>query len=242
MLINLEGLVLRTTKYSESSIITSVYTNLFGLQTYVMNGVRSSKSRTNPVLFHPGTFIEFVSYHKANQNINRIKEVRVGLQFEHIPFDLNKGAVSLFMTEICSKSIKEQEENTELFDFLKRAYFSLDKYPGSIANFPLIFMLQLSAYLGFFPNSENRGELTFFDLQEGEFVGREPDHFNFLDSELSEYLDILLPVDFIESEKVRIPKNARAVLLDKIIQYYKIHFQGNFDIHTHKIYAQVFSR
>lgn len=242
MLKNLEGLVLRTTKYSESSIITSVYTNLYGLQTYMMNGVRSAKSRTSPAMFQPGTFIDFVAYQKENSNINRIKEVKTGVQFEQIPFHLNKGAVLLFITEICSKSIREEEENIELFIFLKQAYFILDKHTGSIANFPLIFMLQLSAYLGFFPNNENKKETSFFDLQEGEFVEKEPHHFHYLDKELSEHLNNLLLVDLEYCDSVNVPKHIRTVLLEKIILYYKIHFQGSFEIHTHTIYAQVFMK
>ncbi len=42
MLVKTSGIVFRAVKYSETSIITDVYTRDLGMQTYIVNGVRSA--------------------------------------------------------------------------------------------------------------------------------------------------------------------------------------------------------
>ena len=44
-----KGIVLRTVKYGETSVIVTILTELFGLQSYLINGVRSSSRRVPPV-------------------------------------------------------------------------------------------------------------------------------------------------------------------------------------------------
>ena len=38
-----KGIVLRTVKYGETSLVVIMFTELFGIQTYMVNGVRSAK-------------------------------------------------------------------------------------------------------------------------------------------------------------------------------------------------------
>ena len=38
-----KGIVLRTVKYGETSLVAIILTELFGVQTYMVNGVRTSK-------------------------------------------------------------------------------------------------------------------------------------------------------------------------------------------------------
>jgi DNA repair protein RecO (recombination protein O) len=43
-----KGIVIRTVKYGETSLVVSAFTELFGLQQYMVNGVRTSK-RSNGI-------------------------------------------------------------------------------------------------------------------------------------------------------------------------------------------------
>ena len=40
-----KGIVLRTVKYGETSVIVTILTELFGLQSYLVNGVRTSSGK-----------------------------------------------------------------------------------------------------------------------------------------------------------------------------------------------------
>jgi len=65
MLHHTEGIVLGSLKYKESSLIVKIFTNAFGMQSYVVNGVRSSKSQGKTALYQPLTLLDMVVYHKG---------------------------------------------------------------------------------------------------------------------------------------------------------------------------------
>lgn len=170
-----KGIVFRTVKYGETSVITDIFTEEKGLHTFIGGGVRSAKARMPYSLFQPMMVVELVAYYKDDPNaMNRLKELRTAEIWQAIPFDIKKGSVALFMAEICRKSIQEVEENRDLFHFLLETLRWLDASPHPIANVHLYFMLGLSAYLGFLPQIDfEASEERFFDLKEG-ILARSP--------------------------------------------------------------------
>lgn len=241
MLTNLQGIVFRTVKYKESSVISSIYTDRFGLRSYLMNGVRSPKSRVSPSLFQPGFLVDMVVYHKDGNPINRIKEIRSGYHYKSEVFDLFKGAVSLFFSEICIKTIHEQEYNPGLFNFLKNTFIQLDTEQNGVANYPIVFLIKLSAFLGFAPNFTAYSTCSLFDLEEGEFVNVSPSHFNYLDETLTVDFKKLIRIEFKNCCQIKVEKGIREELLNKMIMYYRIHIDDMKEITSHHIFHQVFA-
>src|ERR1044072_9918003 len=95
---NTKGIVLRTVKYGETSVIVTIFTELFGLQSYIVNGVRSStkKGSGKANLFQPSAILDLVVYHNELKNLNRIKEFKWDHLYNHILSDVKKNAVALF--------------------------------------------------------------------------------------------------------------------------------------------------
>jgi DNA repair protein RecO (recombination protein O) len=75
-----KGIVLKTVKYGETSVIVTAFTELFGTQTYLQNGVRTSnkKGQGKANLFQPGAILDLIVYHNELKNIQRIKEYNRG--------------------------------------------------------------------------------------------------------------------------------------------------------------------
>ncbi len=153
MLHKTRGVVLSYLKFKESSIIVKIFTERFGLQSYVVNGVRSAKSRQKMGLFQPLTLVDMVVYHKGDGKLTRISEIRCAIPFRSIPFDLKKITLAIFLAEMLEKVLKEEEENTKQFEFLTVSLCTLDELEEGYQNFHLHFLLQLTRYLGFFPES-----------------------------------------------------------------------------------------
>lgn len=151
MLHKTKGIVLNYIKYSDTSIIAKIYTEAFGLQSYIVNSVRSSKSNNKIALFQPLTLLDMVVYHKNNHGLQRISEMRCAEPYFAIPFDIHKTSISIFISEILLKTLKEETANQELFDFLFHSFHALDKVEKNVLNFHVSFMLRYSFYLGFFP-------------------------------------------------------------------------------------------
>jgi len=152
MLHKTKGIVLNYIKYSDTSIIAKIYTEAFGLQSYIVNSVRSSKAKNKIALFQPLTLLDMVVYHKNHQGLQRISEMRTAEPYFTIPFNIHKTSISIFLSEILLKTLKEETGNQELFDFLYHSFHALDKIEKNTLNFHVSFMLRYSFYLGFFPS------------------------------------------------------------------------------------------
>lgn len=149
MLHKTQGVVFRFTKYGESSIIVNIFTEMLGLQSYIVNGVRSRTGKNRIALFQPLTLLELVVYHRENANINRIKEVKCLYPYQTIHLDIRKSTVALFINEIINKTIKDESHAAEMCGFMIRSFVTLDQMENQVENFHLRFLLKLSRLLGF---------------------------------------------------------------------------------------------
>lgn len=151
MLHKTKGLALGYIRYRETSIIAKVYTEIFGIQSYIVNGVRSSNSKTNKIaLFQPLTLLDMVVYHKKKDDtVHRISELKCYAPFQTLPYDVAKSSIALFVTEILGKTLKEEEANEALFDFLEHSVGYLDDAREGFENFHIQFLMQYASFLGF---------------------------------------------------------------------------------------------
>ena len=86
MLVKTKGIVINHIKYKESSIIVRIYTEKLGLQSYIVNGVRSAKAKNKMALFQVLTILDLVAYYYEDQNkLNRISEIRCKQPYQSIP-------------------------------------------------------------------------------------------------------------------------------------------------------------
>ncbi len=244
MQLKTRGIVFRTIKYGETSVIADIFTEEKGLHTFIAGGVRSAKARMPYSLFQPMTVVDLVSYFREGVGgMNRLKELRAAEVFQAIPFEIRRGAVALFMAEICRKSIHEAEENPELFEFLLDHLRWLDTTPHPIANVQLHFLLGLSAHLGFQPQLENDDdrEAHFFDLKEGTFgVAAPSNHTLYLHLAETRHLLHLLQVPLEECHTVPLDRTERKSLLGSLLQFYQLHVTGFSEINTPDVLELVF--
>jgi DNA repair protein RecO (recombination protein O) len=225
MLYQTRGIALHTVKFSESSIIAKIYTELFGLRAFLIKGSRRKNSLFKPVFFQPLTLLDLTIYHKEKSNLHSIREVRFSDSFKTIPFDIRKSSMALFINELLYKTIREEEPNPSLFNYLYSSCIHLDQMEA-VNHFHLLFTIRLTQYLGILPGSDYSMKKPVFNLQEGEFQPFPPDHPNFLDIELSELFFQFLSGSADTIETLRIPLKTRTLLLDKVMLYYQLHLPG----------------
>jgi DNA repair protein RecO (recombination protein O) len=224
-----KGIVLRAVKYGETSLIVTIFTELFGLQSYIVSGVRTStkKGTGRANLFQPTAILDLVVYHNELKNLNRIKEFKWHYLYNRIFSDVPKNAVALFMIELLTKCLKQPEANPELFEFCEDAFLHLDDSNDAVmANFPLFFALHLPAFFGFRINDDYAEETPILDMQEGMFVTDRPDHFHFLEGKQAEITSELLKIMQPEElEQIKLNHDFRRQLLFAYEIYYRLHVQ-----------------
>ncbi|MEO7984288.1 MAG: DNA repair protein RecO [Bacteroidota bacterium] len=222
-----KGIVLRTVKYGETSIIITIFTELFGVQSYLVNGVRTStkKGTGKASLFQPSAILDLVVYHNELKHLNRIKEFRWSLIYRHILSDVRKNAVALFMIELLTKCLKQPEGNPDLFHFAEDIFIKLDECGVAVmANLPLFFALHLPFHFGFRITDNYSDKNSYLDLQEGVFVPEQPHHPHFLEGKqaavTSQLLQVLQPE---ELEDIKLNHDFRRNLLYVYETYYALH-------------------
>jgi len=219
------GIVLKHVKYSETSIICKIFTEKFGIRSYIINGVRSSKSRNQIVYFQPLSLLDLVVYEREGKNVQRIKESKPAFIFSELPFDIVKSSLAVFMTEILDKSLKGEPSNSELFAFLDNTIRFLDQTDARLVNFPIWFLLELSKFFGFQPDSLNYAERKAFNLKEGNF---EPvsDATYQISLNTSAYFYTFLNSSLETSLNHSIPRPDRRLVLDNLLRFYAYHMES----------------
>jgi DNA repair protein RecO (recombination protein O) len=157
------GIVFRFTRYGETSIIVTIFTDVFGLQSYIVNGIRSKTAKNKIALYQPLTLLDLVVYHRENANIERVKEVKCLHPYTTILSDVRKSVIAIFLTEILNKTVKDESHTQEMFDFISTSLITLDTLRTGFENFHHIFLLKLSRLLGFGANHSNElvgGKIT----------------------------------------------------------------------------------
>ncbi len=240
MLIKTRGIVLKNRKYSETSLICEIYTEEKGLRSYIISGVRSPKAKVKANLLALMSIVDIVAYHQDSKDLNRIKEVKPAYVYQSIPFEVIKGSVGLFMTELLGKGIYEREVNLDLFDFILHHFVLLDQTEGSIGHFHLIFAVHLTRLLGFEPQGICSDAFPFFDCKEGAFVQTEPLHHpHYFNETESKFLYKILQSDSSNYHLIKIPKATRRILVDKILMYYQLHIENFKPMQSHLILREV---
>lgn len=238
------AIVLHTIKYGDSSLVVKMFTEDAGMQSFMVKGVYGKKSKMKAAMFQNMTLLEIVA-DVGNDSLGFVKELSLSHCYKTIPFDIKKTTILIFISELLSKSISESETDTELFNFIYDSMIWLDEATSSYANFPLFFSMQLSKYLGFFPNIDTYSEGLCFDLLGGNFKRWNNDIYQ-IDAELSKIFFLisrlsLLKDTYTDSAATRLyDLNSRRKLLDAIVTYYKLHADNVREIKSVEVLREVF--
>lgn len=222
-----KGIVLRTIQYGETSIITSVYTELFGLQSYIVKGVRqaSKKKQAKTAYFQPGAILEMEVYHNSLKNLQFIKEYKWAVLYNNILFDVVRNAIAQFMIELFQRSIKQPEANAELFYLLEGSLNEADKGADAVvANLPLYFALHLATESGFQLQGNYSNETPVLDLKEGMFIEEEPAHLQHVSGNIAEIISRIQHINFYNDlENIKLNRELRRQILEILLQYISLH-------------------
>jgi DNA repair protein RecO (recombination protein O) len=216
MLYKTRGIALNYVRFRETSIIAKIYTEEFGVQSYIVNGVRSAKAKTNRIaFFQPLTLLDLVVYHKQKEEaINRISEIKPSVAFQSLPFEIAKSSMALFITEMLTKTLREEEANAPLYQFITDSVLYLEHATQRFENFHLMFLAKLSAYLGFGAETAREFEAQLLENRYGY-----P-----LDDQTRTALQSFLFAPY--EHTTHLDRTHRNQLLDALVFFYKIHLEG----------------
>jgi DNA repair protein RecO (recombination protein O) len=225
MILKTKGIVFQSAKYGDTSLVVKIFTEALGLQSYMVKGVRGTKSKLKPSFFEPLTLLDLEVYQKPNQNLHHIKEARVNYAWRNIPFSMEKQAILLFLDEVLYKCVREEHPDPDLFSWIFHSLIWFDTEERHFMNFHLFFLVGLGRFLGFYPKSPLLPiqEVRFFDMLEGSFTMHRPAHEYFSEGIAARKLLLLLQASAGTLKTVSLTTRERRQVLDTLLAFYRLH-------------------
>ena len=241
MLHKTRGIVLHSLPYNDTYAITLIYTEEFGRVPYLTSQSKSRKTKVPRSLFHPLAILDLEVEHQNLRDIQRIKEIKIHTPLVALLTDPVKSALGIFLAELISKVVREEQTNRLLFDFLLQSVQVLELTNESPANFHLVFMIRLSRLLGFYPDATDYQKGMFFDMRNGVFTRNEPAHLNFLPPDESSVFFNLLRMTYENMSAFRFSGRERQSIILRILEYYRLHLSDFPEIKSLEVLHDVFS-
>lgn len=236
--IETKAIVLSSLKYGDTSLIVRSYTEQDGLKSFIAKGVFAKKKR-NTSLYFPLNELEISYTPKANeQQLVYLKSAQITYYYESLHFHPIKSAIVFFLAEILNLVLKEEATNPALYFFIDHSLKEFDQKKDDFADFHLIFLIQLSHFLGFYPNLEEDGIL--FDLENG-FFSNSNSSINMLKADETVLFKKLLELNFTEESKNVFNQAQRSLLLEILVKYYQIHTNNFKKPNSLQVLHQLFS-
>lgn len=239
MVVNTSGIVFHHLNYSESSIIAKIYTERFGLQSFLVKGVRQKNSRFRMNLFMPLSLVDLVMVYKEKSTLHHIRDISSAYPFTAITIDIRRTSLAIFINELLYKSIQGEEPDQALFAYIADTVKYLDSTSDRLGSFHLCVAMELTHFLGFRPHDNYSPSCRFFDLQEGAFIPYIPMHPYFLDETLSGYWHQLLSQSAFQPAIDEWSAALRDTLLNKILDYYRLHLPNFREMKSPEVLKEV---
>ncbi|MCE1155497.1 MAG: DNA repair protein RecO [Bacteroidales bacterium] len=240
MQVTTKAIVLRMVKFSDKASAVTVFTRDYGRMSLIVYGVSGRKSGGKAALLQPLSLVEITIAMHPGKEMQQLKDIRTHINLPGISTHPVKNAIALFLAELLYKTLKHQQDETGLYDFLQVALEWLNESDAGIADFHLVLMCRLSRHLGFEPNCTSM-ELPSFDLLNGCFCPGRPLHAHYVKPGLMEVFRSLLLCNFSSMEQLQLSRQQRNELLETLLEYYRLHLPEFHSLQSTEVLHELFN-
>lgn len=126
MIHNTIGIVLKKINYSDNSLIATILTEKFGLQSYMIYYSNTKKGKSKINLIQPFSILDMQVYYKETSQLQKVKDFSANSPMQSIPYEYRKNSVSVLLAEIIAGTLKDENPDENLFNFLLNSIKILD--------------------------------------------------------------------------------------------------------------------
>lgn len=240
MLEKTQGIVLHTVPYSESSMVVHVFTRQYGMQSYMVNGVRKSKPRFSISLFQPLSMVDMVVYRKHTTALKRFKEIQQAFPLNDVITNPAKTSIAIFISEILYRSLQDSDPHSDLFDFTVQSVRYFDLMPQSYHTFHHFYLLRLMRYLGFYPDIKGYSDGCVLNLSTGQFHPADETAMHCTTPETAKFIYLLQQSDIENFDMVMMTAPQRTAVLQTLTDYFSHHLPQPVQIRSLEVLQEVF--
>jgi len=239
MLVTTNAIVLSKLKYRDNDLIVKCYTKQLGLISVILRGVlKSKRGQSKSAYYQPLSQLQLVIDYKNNRSLQSVKEAKLNYLYASLHTNVLKGSIVMFLAEVLSNALREEEQNDMLFSYLETTLQWLDVH-SEYSNFHLLFLLNLTKYLGFYPDLKNI-EYKYFNLNDGKFENQEQSKYSITGENLT-LLKQLLGTTFDALFLIKVNGKQRQSFLNMILLYFELHLGSFRTPKSLQVFNQVFS-
>lgn len=239
MQISTKAIVVSKLRYKDHDLIVKCYTEQYGIKSYLLkNALKNRKGKFKPAYFQPLTVIEVEAEHKNNRSLHFLKDIKVQNNFESIHTNIIKSTIGMFLAEVLSIVLKEEEKNATLFNYLQTSLVWFDENEID-TSFHYIFLIELTKYLGFYPEVSHIA-LPYFNLEDGKFYNRDIGAHSISGKNLILFKQ-LLGIKFDVKKSSTFKPTEKLEFLNMILLYFKLHLDGFYKPKSVAVLNQVFN-
>ncbi|WP_431133385.1 DNA repair protein RecO [Psychroserpens mesophilus] len=239
MLIKNKAIVISKVRYRDNDLIVTCFTKQKGLVSYLVRGaLKSSKKSSKAVYFQLLSQLQIEENSKVNQKLQYIQEVKSDYIYKSIHTNVFKSSIAMFLAEILATVLKEEEQNLQLYEYLEVTFKWLD-YQEEFSNFHLLFLLNLTQYLGFYPETTTI-DAPYFNLSNGLFETQSSNTYSVSGENLI-LLKRLLGINFDELNTIKINSKQRQSFLNLVLLYFELHLGSFKKPKSLQVFNQVFN-
>jgi len=206
-------IILHSTKYSESSLVVHTLSREYGRRSFLVRKPRMS-------MFLPLNIVEAEIIESSKSKLFLARGFSSQFPLNGIRNNISKNTITLFLSEVLFKVLKEGSREDGLFDWCVSRIMMLDAMESDFSNFHLRFLLELAVQLGFAPE---RSDLIPFAGEHLEEVTQ------------------LLTLPFSESMLIPLTGPARNEIADLLIRYIEYHSESAININSLRVLRVLFS-
>ena len=236
----LEGIVINVIKYNDKHNIAHIYTDKLGMLAFLVRQGTTHASRMRNAMFMPLSLIGFEARLQPGRELGTLHDVRRTAVLMSIYSDPMKNAVAMFVSELLSHTIQEQEQNMVLYSYIKSCILRLEESRASIANFHICFLYRLGQFIGIQPDIESYQEGYWFNMNEGVFTQSPHAGMKSLPPAQAQVLPLLSRMTFDNMHHFKFTREQRNEMLEIILGYYRLHHSTLGTLRSPEVLKQLF--
>ncbi|MBQ6063006.1 MAG: DNA repair protein RecO [Prevotella sp.] len=241
MMTQTDAIVLNTIKYGDSQIIVDMFTEQYGRISFICHVPKTAKAKVRKNLFQPMNLLDLSFDYRVNRQLQHIKDVRLSYFYRSIPFEPNKLAITLFLSEFLDYSTRDEQQNVPLYHYISMSMRWLDECQRGFSNFHLVFMMRLTKFIGFYPNLDHYVEGALFDLRNSCFCTNNPLHQDVLQPHEASKINLLMRMNYDTMHLFRMSHHERNRCLETILAYYKLHIPNFSELKSLDVMRELFA-
>lgn len=151
MAISSRIIILNTTKVGEKSLVLHCLCRDYGRRSFIVSvGKGFSMALCQPLNILDAELVE-----NSRSELWRLRNISAVHPLTGIRNSLGKTSISLFMSEVLYRAVREGADSDGLFEWCEKCILTLDALQDDYANYHLRFLMELAGTLGFTPDFES---------------------------------------------------------------------------------------